>query len=738
MYTLFFHLNQRLQILCYFSLAFFIIMVYNKPIYQVGIARLLKRIEILKRGMMCMTKHKEKMPTGKVVMGKVVACFLTIVMLCGLLGIPALAEDATTDSTAGQPFEPMDGYVLAFGEGVSSYAYFSPFVPKLTYNGEEVNGYSILFGLKNTKTGEISEIAYCTDMPVDAVDGSHYQRLNLTDSTYAATHADKLRAIVLGSYPHLGLEELIQKSGIEGLSMCEAITGTQLAIWKTAHDDTVQIVDFMSWLSATQNNSGSGHKDIITAEYNAYTTGTDEYKAGVKSRIEALYNYLMALPEKSATSTVISTASFISRSDTPTVTDNGDDTYDVTVSATVNIPAESTVTLTAFMTDNAQYYAQTGVSVGKKEYTLTIQNVPAEYANGSVTLSLDGTQTVEEDVFLLDAEGIRGVSQSMIAPLSGTMPVHAEVKAEPDRVINIEKYEQVSNDLQENKSYPLVGISFEVYYVCGVDEFRNGEFKGGDVTENGIKPTEKDIADYAKSENLVGTITTGSDGKGSLNLSTADGLYLIVELPDERVNQSSPFFVCLPDYSRLDENGNPAYTITAYAKNVLNYGELLIQKVDKKDNTKLLSGATFELYRAAKSGELTDDGVEDIPISATTSLKMKPVSFYLDFDKKQPATSITTGTDGTAHIYGLPYGEYYLVETKAPDGYNELPYAVKVTVDKDSGTVDYATKVENSSGTQLPETGGMGTGVFTIAGLFCMAGSAMAGSAMVICKKKRT
>lgn len=653
-----------------------------------------------------MKGYKKKICTG----------LLAIVMLCGLLGIPAWAD-------AGEPFEPMDGYVLAFGEGVSSYAYFSPFVPKLSYNGEEVDGYSILFGLKNTYTNEVLEIAYCTDMPVDAEDGSHYQRLNLTDSTYAATHADKLRAIVLGSYPHLGLADLIQKSGIEGLSMCEAITGTQLAIWKTAHDDNVKIIDFLDFLSATHANSGSGHKDEARAEYDAYNNGSDEYKAGVKSRIEALYNYLMALPPQTATSTVISTASFTERSNAPSVTPNEDGTYNVTVSATVVIPADSNVTLTAFMTDNAQYYAQTDVSAGTKEYTLTIENVPAAYANGSVTLSLDGTQTVSEDVFLLDAEGIRGVSQSMIAPLSGTMPVHAEVKAEPDRVINIVK--------TDGDKRPLSGISFEVYYVCSAEDFRNGKFTGGEVTTDGIRPTNADITKYAISTNLVGTITTGSDGTGSLNLSTQDGLYLVRELPSEMVSGSVAFFVCLPDYSRLDANGNPAYTITAQAKNTVNYGELLIQKVDKKDDTKLLSGATFTLYRAAKSGELTDSDVVDIPISATTSLKMKPVSFYLDFAKKQQATSITTGTDGTAHIYGLPYGEYYLVETKAPDGYNKLPYAVKVTVDKDSGTVDFATKIENSSGAQLPETGGIGTGVFTLLGLFCMAGSAI-----VIYKRK--
>lgn len=174
---------------------------------------------------------------------RTITLLLTMILILsslGGVGSVARAED-------GEPFKPMDGYTLAFGSGVSPYAYFSPFVPLLTYDGDDVDGYSILFGIKDMNTSDISEIAYCTDMPVDATIGAKYEPLNLTDSTYAAEHADKLRAIVLNSYPHVDLVTLQSKSKIEGLTMCEAITGTQLAIWKTAHGDIVQIKDFLSF-----------------------------------------------------------------------------------------------------------------------------------------------------------------------------------------------------------------------------------------------------------------------------------------------------------------------------------------------------------------------------------------------------------------------------------------------------------------------------------------------------------
>lgn len=666
-----------------------------------------------KKGVMRMERHKKKNFASKIFAG-----LLALVMLSGLLGIPALADDTTTG--AGQPFQVTDAYdlVLESGNKVKQYDYYSPYVPYLTYNGSQVEGTSILFGLQE-KSGNSYVYAYCTDMPVEAVDDSEYQRLNLTDSTYAATHADKLRAIVLGSFPKVDITTLQSSAQIEGLTEFEAVTATQLAIWKTAHDDTVQITDFLGTLTwQSYGNSDSGHTDEAKAEYNAYQSGTNEHQAGVKSRIEALYNYLMALPERTATSTVISTASFTDRATAPTVTPNDDGTCNVTVTATVDIPTGSNVKLTAFLTDNSLYYETTAVSVGTNEYTITIENVPASLANGSVTLSLDGTQTVSEDVFLLDAEGIRGVSQSMIAPLSGTMPVHAEVKAEPDRVINIVK--------TDKDKRPLSGISFEVYKLGTPEDLSTGKI---DV--------KKDYSDYKDTSTLVGTITTGADGTGSLNLSTEDGVYLVKELPNQWSSDSVAFIVCLPDYSDADGDGDP-YTITAQPKNTVVYGGIEIDKVDQNGNP--LSGATFAVYRRANADELAG---ADVVVYDGTEIKMIPVQFYAGYTVIQEGTdteirptgslvsSITS--EGKTMQICLPYGTYYLVETKAPDGYNKLKSAKEFVIGPDSHSETSKIKIVNSTGTELPSTGGIGTGVFTVAGLFCMAGATV-----VLCKKKRT
>ncbi|MCD8090053.1 MAG: isopeptide-forming domain-containing fimbrial protein [Clostridiales bacterium] len=98
------------------------------------------------------------------------------------------------------------------------------------------------------------------------------------------------------------------------------------------------------------------------------------------------------------------------------------------------------------------------------------------------------------------------------------------------------------------------------------------------------------------------------------------------------------------------------------------------------------------------------------------------------------ATEVESGTTGLINIAGLDAGTYYLEETEAPSGYNMLGSAITVVID-DSGTItsptttavtisgtDYDTiGVQNSSGDEMPATGGMGTKIFyTLGGLLVL------------------
>lgn len=83
------------------------------------------------------------------------------------------------------------------------------------------------------------------------------------------------------------------------------------------------------------------------------------------------------------------------------------------------------------------------------------------------------------------------------------------------------------------------------------------------------------------------------------------------------------------------------------------------------------------------------------------------------------ASVLTTGADGKISIDGLDADTYYLREIKAPAGYNKLSSDVEAKVDAaktgEDNQLTYTTKVvkiNNQSGTKLPETGSTGTTLF--------------------------
>lgn len=92
------------------------------------------------------------------------------------------------------------------------------------------------------------------------------------------------------------------------------------------------------------------------------------------------------------------------------------------------------------------------------------------------------------------------------------------------------------------------------------------------------------------------------------------------------------------------------------------------------------------------------------------------------FDLIQEGNVIATGTtdeNGVIHFDELDYGEYQLVETKAPNGYNKLTKPIEVVVSEEFN--EQIIKVDNyKSGWTLPKTGGIGTLLFTLVGLTIM------------------
>ncbi len=89
-----------------------------------------------------------------------------------------------------------------------------------------------------------------------------------------------------------------------------------------------------------------------------------------------------------------------------------------------------------------------------------------------------------------------------------------------------------------------------------------------------------------------------------------------------------------------------------------------------------------------------------------------------------------SGTDGYFKVTGLMKGAYQLVETKQPDGYAKLTKPVDFTIDEGSTGVTElkAGKLEDAKGFKqienkkvtIPQTGGIGSIIFVVAGLMIM------------------
>lgn len=146
------------------------------------------------------------------------------------------------------------------------------------------------------------------------------------------------------------------------------------------------------------------------------------------------------------------------------------------------------------------------------------------------------------------------------------------------------------------------------------------------------------------------------------------------------------------------------------------------------------------MYASTTEGNIDENN----PIKVTKDAEGK-YSYAADqnaADATDDMVTVATKFEGTGynlHINGLAAGTYYLKETKAPEGYNKLTDAIKVTITKsttadendwtltvENGTaVDKIVKIENSTGSILPSTGGMGTIIFAVIAAILVLGVAV-------------
>lgn len=156
----------------------------------------------------------------------------------------------------------------------------------------------------------------------------------------------------------------------------------------------------------------------------------------------------------------------------------------------------------------------------------------------------------------------------------------------------------------------------------------------------------------------------------------------------------------------------------------------------KKGSEEKLAGAKFRLYSSEADAKANDESkaikVSPVVAGVAGNYVVDPSSTTTEFE----SVKLIEEKGYNLHINGLEAKDYWLVETQAPEGFNKLTDPIKVTITKDGDTnwtvkkndteeSDKIIDVENSTGSMLPSTGGMGTIAFTVVAALLVLGVAV-------------
>ena len=302
-----------------------------------------------------------------------------------------------------------------------------------------------------------------------------------------------------------------------------------------------------------------------------------------------------------------------------------------------------------------------------------------------------------------------------------------------------------------NKDYTLRAVKVDAYSNDPIKDVKFALYREVYETVNGVPNHDYPMPDYIPMSGYE-TLTTDENGviPGIFmkNSETPGGLtagtyYLREETPsgynslgfDIRITISDTGEVALQSATRPTQSGHWTFgTISdsiadvAYNDGIMQItvkntpkDPVRIKKLDMTDPTKKLQGVGFDLYKLVQIGE---DG--------------------LPKEGEEPVVSGKTNVNGLLLLGGLEENtSYYLYETEPLPGYNMLTAPVIITttgpntinaslnnspldcqIVKDDNNNDvWEITVYNSTGYELPSTGGPGTRLFTILGSILILGA---------------
>ncbi|MBQ3182558.1 MAG: isopeptide-forming domain-containing fimbrial protein [Clostridia bacterium] len=435
---------------------------------------------------------------------------------------------------------------------------------------------------------------------------------------------------------------------------------------------------------------------------NATDGGDGKFAYTLNEKYEAI------LADKSGKDTQDEIVAYIEALDTDAIRVFADNVYSAIIAA--NLDADATSTANTIAVDDQGYYLIAETEAGNTADTLSL-----------VMLNTAG----EDDITVTTKEDLPSVEK--------------EVEETNDTTGATSWGESADYDIGDSINYKLTGTvsekyaSYKSYYYSFIDEMSAGLTYNGDakVTIDGVEVTDQFTIAYDTAKNIL---------TATANLKDLTGV---------AVTASSEIVV---EYSAtLNENavsgaaGNPNNVYIEYENNPYHEADGDPETPDKPEEPGKSEKDIVIVFTFDAIVNKVDGGKTPLDGAGFTLYKYNETE-----DKWNAVENEITGVT-TFRFDGLDVGIYKLVETTVPDGYNKADDVVfeivatyddttdptsltaltvydaegnavsgddvvdpTFTVDLNKGEV--ATDVVNVAGTELPETGGIGTTIFYIAG----------------------
>ena len=429
------------------------------------------------------------------------------------------------------------------------------------------------------------------------------------------------------------------------------------------------------------------------------------------------------------------------------------DTYKAALAGVLNIPetskdeefAAAVTKLGADNTNGVQNFANaftTKALEGKLEATATSGKITEDSNKTSYTFN-----NLTVGYYLVYVTGGKEIQSSLVTVDASTNTVNLKTEAPSinktadkgtAEIGQVVKY-TVTGAIPDTTGYDQYQYIIHDTLSKGLD-FVNDE-TGTACEGNSVKVTVAFTgATDASTAPTTATIDTDNSKKMSLDLSawvkanqTNKGKEFTVTYY-AKVNKDAE--VTNNNKASLEYGNNPSDTTTTTPSEAkTNTYPLDINKT-KAGSEEKLAGAKFRLY-SSEADAKANDAAKAIKVSPVVegvagNYVVDPASTTAEFE----SVKSIEGKGYNLHINGLEAKDYWLVEIQAPEGFNKLTDPIKVTITKD-GDAEWTVKkndtleddkiidVENSTGSLLPSTGGMGTIIFAVIAAILVLGVAV-------------